>query len=102
MLDSFDKDHFVLLEVDVDKSEDAWKDYVKEERLEGLQVYDEGHALQSLFHVTVYPTYVIIDGDGVVQLREAGAKGDLRGTVRHLLETAPSGSSTTAAAHAGS
>lgn len=102
MLDSFDKDHFVLLEVDVDKSEDAWKDYVKEERLEGLQVYDEGHALQNLFHVTGYPTYVIIDGDGVVQLREAGAKGDLRGTVRHLLETTPSGSSTTAAARAGS
>lgn len=86
MLDSFDKDHFVLLEVDVDQDPKVWEAYVKQERLEGVQIHDDRHALQDLFHVGGFPTYVIFDGDGVVKLREVGAKGDLRGTVRSLLE----------------
>jgi thiol-disulfide isomerase/thioredoxin len=97
MLDSFDKDHFVLLEVDVDEDVEAWKMYVKQERLQGVQVHDERHALQDVFHVGAFPTYVIFDGDGVVQLREVGAKGDLRGTVRRLLNAPPTATPAAAA-----
>lgn len=86
LLDSFDKDHFVLLEVDVDDSEAVWKNFVAEERMEGVQMHDEGRYMQDLFHVSGYPTYVIFDGDGIVQSRDVGAKGDLRGTIRKLLQ----------------
>jgi thiol-disulfide isomerase/thioredoxin len=85
LLGDFPKDKFVLLEVNVDTSAETWQNYVKRERLDGVQLHDETHALQDLFHVTAYPTYVIFDGDGVVQSRDVGRKGDLRGTVRRLL-----------------
>ncbi len=85
LLGDFPKDKFVLLEVNVDSNAETWRNYVKKERLDGVHLHDEGHALQDVFHVTAYPTYVIFDGDGVVQLREVGVKGDLRGTVRRLL-----------------
>jgi thiol-disulfide isomerase/thioredoxin len=97
LLDSFDKDHFVLLEVDVDDNETVWKNFVSEERMEGVQMHDEGRYMQDLFHVSGYPTYVIFDGNGIVQSRDVGAKGDLRGTIRKLLET----SSTAPVASAG-
>jgi thiol-disulfide isomerase/thioredoxin len=91
MLDSFDSDKFVLLEVDVDDTEAPWLRYVKEERLHGVQVRDESHELRDRFHVKAFPTYVIFDGDGVVQEREEGARGDLRGEVRKLLAAMPDG-----------
>jgi thiol-disulfide isomerase/thioredoxin len=85
LMDSFDKDHFVLLEVNADAGEDTWKKFVREQRMEGLQVHDDGRRLQDLFHVTAYPTYVIVDGNGIVQEHDVGTKGDLRGTVRRLI-----------------
>lgn len=89
MLDSFDKDKFVLLEISVDESEAVWKNYVRDKRLKGEQTRDETKAVGELFHVTGYPTYVVIDGDGMVRLRAVGIDGDLKGTVRKLLATPP-------------
>jgi peroxiredoxin len=89
MLDSFDSDKFVLLEVDVDDTEGPWLQYVKQERLHGVQVRDASSELRDKFHVKAFPTYVILDGDGVVQEREEGARGDLRGEVRKLLAATP-------------
>jgi thiol-disulfide isomerase/thioredoxin len=89
MLDSFDKDKFVLLEVDVDDTEAPWLRYVKDERLRGVQVRDASHELRDQFRVKAFPTYVILDKDGVVQEREEGARGDLRGEVRRLLAEMP-------------
>jgi thiol-disulfide isomerase/thioredoxin len=89
MLDSFDDGRFVLLEVNVDENEAAWRQYVKDERLQGLQTRDETKEMRSLFHVSGYPTYVIFDGDGIVRERAVGIEGDLKGTVRKLLTTAP-------------
>jgi len=88
MLDSFDKDKFVLLEVDVDETEAVWTNYLSDHRLHGVQTRDDKHEVTSLFHVGAYPTYVIVDGDGTVRLRATGIEGDLKGTVRKLLADA--------------
>jgi len=88
MVDSFDKDKFVLLEVDVDESETKWSNYVSDHRLQGVQTRDDKGEMASLFHVGGYPTYVIVDGDGTVRLRATGIEGDLKGTVRKLLADA--------------
>jgi thiol-disulfide isomerase/thioredoxin len=102
LLDSFDKEHFVLLEVNVDTDAEAWKNYVKSKRMEGVQVHDEGRTLQDLFHVAAYPTYVILDGDGMVQERDVGTKGDLRGTVRRLIAGTPANDSAAKSSAGGS
>jgi thiol-disulfide isomerase/thioredoxin len=87
LLGDFPRERFALLEVNVDDKAETWQNYVKKERLDGVHIHDEGRALQDVFHVNAYPTYIIFDGDGVVQLRAVGVKGDLRGTVRRLLAT---------------
>jgi len=85
MLDSFDKDRFVLLEVSADKDAAAWKHWIKENRPGGIQTRDDTGDISGLFHVGSYPTYIILDGDSTVRFRISGAQGDLKGTVRKLL-----------------
>jgi len=89
MLDSFDEKRFVLLEVSTDDSEAKWRNFVEDKRLHGVHTLDEHKNMQDLFHVAAFPTYVVIDGDGMVRLRAVGIEADLKGEVRKLLATAP-------------
>jgi thiol-disulfide isomerase/thioredoxin len=89
MLDSFDPKSFVLLEVDEGDSPETWSNYVQSKRLQGVQVQDTNRQLQSLFHVSGFPTYIILDRDGLIHHRYSGTVGDLRGDIRQLLNTSP-------------
>jgi thiol-disulfide isomerase/thioredoxin len=87
--DSFGDDkRFVLLEVSGDEDDQAWRNYLDEHRLHGMQVRDATRQVSDAFHVGAFPTYVILDGNGSVRLRVVGSRGDLRGTVRDLLKEA--------------
>ncbi|HTV09270.1 MAG TPA: TlpA disulfide reductase family protein [Candidatus Aquilonibacter sp.] len=97
--DSFPTDRFVLLEIDSGDTHAALMHYLDENPLEGTQIQDDTNQLQTLFHVGVYPTYVILDADGSIRMRERGAIGDLRGEIRKLLAESSSSSSTVATAH---
>jgi hypothetical protein len=88
MLDSFDDGRFVLLEVSVDESEPEWRHYVEDKRMHGVQTLDRHKAMQDLFHVAAFPTYLVIDGDGMVRMRAVGIEADLKGEVRKLLAAA--------------
>jgi thiol-disulfide isomerase/thioredoxin len=85
MLDTFDPSSFVLLEVDENDSPDRWTNYIQHNHLQGIQVQDTNHQLQSLFHVTGFPTYFILDRDGIIHHRISGSAGDLRSDIRELL-----------------
>jgi peroxiredoxin len=85
MLDTFDDGRFVLLEVSGDEDATAWRNYLANKRVHGVQTHDDAKTMQELFHVAAFPTYIIIDGDGVVRQRAVGIDGDLKGTVRKLL-----------------
>jgi thiol-disulfide isomerase/thioredoxin len=89
MLDSFDPKSFVLLEVDEGDSREAWLNYVKSNRLHGVQVHDTDTHLESVFHVGNFPTYIILDSDGLVRLRVSGAVGDLRSAIRKAIAGPP-------------
>jgi len=89
MFDSFDESRFVLLEVSVDDSEAKWRNYVEDKRMHGVQTLDQHKAMQDLFHVAAFPTYLVIDGDGMVRMRAVGIEADLKGEVRKLLAASP-------------
>ena len=87
--ESVDKDRFVLLGVSDDKDEERWKRYMKENRMIGQQVRDTDHSISDLFHVSAIPTYIVLDGNGTIQLRATGTEGDIKGKVRSLLANTP-------------
>lgn len=95
--DILPKDRFVLLEIDSGDSSTAWTNYINQNHLQGTQIQDDNNKLQSLFRVAVYPTYVILDGNGTIRMRVRGARGDLRGEIRKLLAEAASNSNSAVA-----
>jgi thiol-disulfide isomerase/thioredoxin len=77
--------NFILVGVSSDDSEAAWKRYVAENRMKGVQVRDNRRAMKDLFHVSGIPTYIILDANGLVRFRTTGALKDLRTKVRELI-----------------
>jgi thiol-disulfide isomerase/thioredoxin len=90
MLDSFDPKSFVLLEINEGDSPETWSNYIQSNHLQGIQVKDTNRQIQSLFHVTGFPTYLILDRDGLIHTRISGSVGDIRGDIRKVVNTPPS------------
>jgi peroxiredoxin len=84
--EEFEKNNFVLLGISTDENEAAWKNHVAENRMIGIQVRDSKHNLNDTFHVAGIPTYVILDGNGIIRYRSTGAGKDLRDKVREVIK----------------
>lgn len=84
--EEFDKDNFVLLGISTDEDEAKWKNHVAENRMIGIQVRDTKHGVNDLFNVSGIPTYIILDGSGIIRFRTTGALKDLRSQVRELVK----------------
>jgi thiol-disulfide isomerase/thioredoxin len=81
----FDKNRFVLLRISADDSRNVWESYVRDHHMAGVHVWDDQRGVADMFHITAYPTYIVLDGDGVMRMRELGTQGDLKGEIRKLL-----------------
>lgn len=63
---------FQLVSVSSDNDEDVWKTFIKAERMDWPQYIDlPGDVLES-FKVDSFPTFVVLDKDGVVRFRQSG------------------------------
>jgi thiol-disulfide isomerase/thioredoxin len=92
MLSSFDPATFVLLEINVGDTPKQWTDYIAKNRLKGVQAQDAKNELQTLFHVSAFPTYIVVDADGIIRSRTEGDRGDIRGDIRKLIPNRPEAS----------
>ncbi len=72
----------VFLGIAQDK-EDDWKRYVERNSMDWPQYLDTSHRLLRLFNITMYPTYVILDGEGIVRARRSGYSGDTHRWLEH-------------------
>jgi thiol-disulfide isomerase/thioredoxin len=63
---------FQLVSVSSDDDEDVWKTFIKSERMDWSQYIDlQGRVLHS-FKVESFPTFVVLDKDGVIRFRQSG------------------------------
>lgn len=65
-------DKLVLISVSADKDEDAWRDFIEKKRMSWLQYRDSDHQLLDAFAIHSFPTYLVIDGEGVIRTRITG------------------------------
>ena len=62
----------VLISVSADKDENAWKGFVAKKKMDWAQYRDpEGRILEP-FGISSFPTYLVMDGDGVIKERMTG------------------------------
>jgi thiol-disulfide isomerase/thioredoxin len=70
------KDAFVLLGVSSDNEETVVRNFTEQNRLIWPQYWDRDRKVQQAFDIRAYPTYVLIDDEGIVRFRTTG--GGLR------------------------
>lgn len=73
LVKKYPADKFVLISVSEDQGETAWKSFVDKKDMDWPQVFDAGHRIQSSFNIRAYPTYIVIDGEGVVRQNISGS-----------------------------
>jgi len=65
-------DPFVLVGVSSDSDEPALRDFLGKNQMEWPEYWDRDRKFQQTWSVRAWPTYVVIDDEGIVRFRSAG------------------------------
>jgi peroxiredoxin len=63
---------FMLIGISSDSDEQEWKEFTAKEKMIWPQYRDKDRKVQRAFNVRAWPTYVVIDHEGIVQFRSVG------------------------------
>ena len=69
----FAKEPVVVISISADKNEDVWRKYVESHDMKWAQIYDGDRVIQRAFGISVYPTYLVVDPEGVLTSVVIGA-----------------------------
>ena len=67
-------DDFVILGIssDSDKDQEKWRMFIEKNGMIWPQYRDSGHEVQSAFGIHAFPTYVLLDREGIERFRASG------------------------------
>jgi thiol-disulfide isomerase/thioredoxin len=69
----YDPSKLVLISISADEDDSAWRQFITDQKMAWPQYRDADKRLTTAFTVRAYPTYLVIDGDGVIINRIVGA-----------------------------
>jgi thiol-disulfide isomerase/thioredoxin len=76
---------FVMIGIAVNDPEDRWRLYIEEHKMDWPQ-YRDNRLMQTLFQVNAFPTYIVIDGEGIVRAREIALGAVIDGTLEREIK----------------
>ena len=62
----------MLISVSVDKDDRIWREFVGKEKMDWTQYRDADHKVREAFGIHSFPTYLVIDGAGIIKERFTG------------------------------
>jgi len=68
----YPSEKLVLISVSADEKDDQWRDFVAKKKMDWAQYRDSDGKIRQAFGVYSFPTYMVIDGDGVIRERMTG------------------------------
>lgn len=68
----FSPEQLILISVNEDSPENVWRAFVAKKRMDWPQYRDADGGIGESFGVHAFPTYIVIDGDGVILRRIVG------------------------------
>jgi len=83
-----DPNKFVLVSIDEGDSEDDWSAFIAKNAMAWPQIYDEGSAIEDAFGVNSYPSYLVLDRDGIVKAKLTGWAPNREDDVKAQIESA--------------
>ena len=82
---------FVLIGISTDSDEEAWKEFTEKNKMIWPQYRDKDHHITSAFGVHSFPTYIVIDHEGIVRYRSSGlsptSAAELDGAIRKQIKS---------------
>ena len=63
---------FVLIGISSDSDEDAWREFTGKNKMVWPQYLDRDRRVQHAFGVRAFPTYIVIDHEGIVRFQSVG------------------------------
>ncbi len=89
---------FVMISVSVRDEEDKWRDFTAKNQMVWPQAFDRDSRIQRAFAVNRFPTYILIDHEGIIRFRASGFGFDREATlidaihkaIKVVAKTAPS------------
>ena len=63
---------FVLIGISSDHDEEAWRQFTEKNKMVWPQYRDEDRRIQKAFGVRAFPTYIVIDHEGIVRFQSIG------------------------------
>lgn len=67
---------FVMISVSSDGDENKWKDFIAREKMVWVQYLDRDRKVQRAFRVNGFPTYILLDSEGVIRFRVTGSNSE--------------------------
>jgi peroxiredoxin len=77
---------FVMIGVSSDSDADKWKDFTTSEKMVWPQYLDRDRRVQRLFSVRAFPTYIVIDHEGIMRFRSSGTSWERSGYLNDAIK----------------
>jgi thiol-disulfide isomerase/thioredoxin len=81
---------FQLVGVSSDEDEDVWRTFIDAQHMNWSEYIDLSGDVQAAFKIQSFPTYIVLDKDGVVRYRQSGfgdsIEGDLEDAINKALK----------------
>ena len=79
---------FQLVSVSSDDDEEAWEKFIVAQRMDWSEYLDSSGDVQKIFSVDSYPTYIVVDKDGVVRYRQSGLDQETENDIEDAINKA--------------
>ena len=79
---------FVLIGISSDYDEPTWREFTERNRMVWPQYRDHNRRIQDAFNIHAYPTYVIIDHEGILRFQGTGYGTNLDSAIRRQMRAA--------------
>ncbi len=87
----YPKESFVLIGISSDYDEAKWRDFTDKNRMLWPQYRDKDRRIAELFSIRAFPTYVIIDHEGILRFQSIGyGSANLDSLIKKQLKAAQS------------
>lgn len=63
---------FELIGISSDDDEDVWRTFVESKQMDWQEYIDLSGEVQQAFNIDSFPTYIVLDKDGVIRFRQSG------------------------------
>src|SRR5712664_2238083 len=81
---------FQLVGISSDNDEDVWKTFIQAQRMDWSEYIDLSDEVSQAFKIESFPTYIVLDKDGVIRFRQSGlgeyTQGELADAINKALK----------------